>query len=213
MRKLEEEESTKKNQSASLRQEESCKTDEIQNNYSKAKETRQEIAPIQSEVDKVKRQLSVAARGKINHGTLRDKLIKFRDDLRKELRIEEREEQKARKKCRELGGGEELQPARNLLTIQAKIKVLEKKNTTDGIDETSLLEEYRDMKEDFEKQERKLKSIRGIVDKLEDLKMKRKENFMALRNCIARVIQRHFYRTANQMSQVDHCGLNMRHES
>ena len=49
-----------------------------------------------------------------------------------------------------------------------------------------MLEEYRDIKEDFEKQERKLKSIRGIVDKLEDLKMKRKENFMALRNCIAR---------------------------
>ena len=73
-----------------------------------------------------------------------------------------------------------------------------------------MLEEYRDIKEDFEKQERKLKSIRGIVDKLEDLKMKRKENFMALRNCIARVIQRQFYRTANQMSQVDNCGLNMK---
>lgn len=207
LRKLKEEKSTKLKQLEALEKEESCKTDEVQNNFAKAKKSRQEIAPIQAEMDKVQGDLSVKRRIKLNHERLRTSHVKDRDDFRKRLESEENTEKRAREKSKELGGGEELQPGGTLLEIQAKIKLLAKKITPGGVNEASLLEECLRVKEVFEDQKRELENLEVFVVQLAEMNRNRTENYMKVRRLITKIVRRQFFYAANQMTQVDHNDL------
>ena len=200
LRKLEEEKSTKLERKEALSKEESCKTDEVKNHFAKAKKSRQVVAPIQAEIDQVKRNLIWKRNDKLNQERLRTSFVKDRDHLRKRLESEEKIEKKARNKSEELGGRKEQQPKGSLLEIQAKIKLLAKKNTPNRVNEASLLEEFLSLKEAYEEQERKLKCLEDLVVQLGQMNEKRRDNYLSVRNCITKIIRRQFYLMAKEVN-------------
>ena len=92
-----------------------------------------------------------------------------------------------------------MQPERSLLEIQAKIKLLAQKNTPNRVNEASLLEECLGLKEAYEEQKRKLKSLDDLVVKLGEMNGSRRDNYVSLRNCITKIIRRQFYLMAKEV--------------
>ena len=203
LRKLKEEKSKKLKQKEALIKEESIKTDELKKNFANAKKSREEIAPIKAKIDQVQRDIKVKTYDKMNQEKLMRKYVKDRDELSNKLESELKTEQKARRKSKDLGGGEaEMQSPRSRQEIQAKIKLLAEKNIPDGVNEASLLQENSDLKKKYEEQKKDLENFKNLLDQLGEMNQRRVENFQTLRSCITKIIRRQFYQMSREMSQV-----------
>jgi len=159
--------------------------------------------PIEREITKIEGQISSKKKEILNQ----EKVVKrYRNEvaqLKTELEEKEIEEKKFVSKAKQ-SAGPEIEPSGTVMQLNAKIKQImdtKKKSNKVVADREALLEEYRELRDQYELLGSKISNIEEHVKVMEDMNMARYYNHLFIRKTISNMIRRRFAMLSESFSR------------
>jgi len=164
---------------------------------------REATNPIEREISKIEGQISSKKKEISNQ----EKVVKrYQNEIaqyKKDLKDKEIDEKKFVSKAKQ-SAGPEIEPSGTVMQLNAKIKqIRDTKKKSDKVvaDREALLEEYRQLKEQYEAQRKKISNIEEHVKAMEDMNTARNDNYLFIRKTISNIIQRRFAMLSESFSR------------
>jgi len=164
---------------------------------------REATNPIEREISKIEGQISSKKKEISNQEKVVKRYQNEVAQLKRDLREKEIEEKKFVSKAKQ-SAGQEIEPSGTVMQLNAKIKqIRDTKKKTDRVvaDKEALLEEYRELKDQYEVQRSKISNIEEHVKLMEDMNTARNDNYLFIRKTISNIIQRRFAMLSESFSR------------
>lgn len=164
---------------------------------------REATNPIEREISKIEGQISSKKKEISNQEKVVKRYQNEVAQLKRDLREKEIEEKRFVSKAKQ-SAGQEIEPSGTVMQLNAKIKqIRDTKKKTDRVvaDKEALLEEYRELKDQYEVQRSKISNIEEHVKLMEEMNTARNDNYLFIRKTISNIIQRRFAMLSESFSR------------
>jgi len=165
---------------------------------------REATNPIEREISKIEGQISSKKKEISNQEKVVKRYQTEVAQLKKELKEKEIEEKKFSQQAKQKAGSEYIEPSGTVMQLNAKIKQIretKKKSNKVIADREVLLDEYRQLKDQYETQKKKITNIEEHVKTMEEMNTARNDNYLFIRKTISNIIQRRFAMLSESFSR------------
>jgi len=165
---------------------------------------REATNPIEREISKIEGQISSKKKEISNQEKVVKRYQTEVAQLKRDLKEKEMEEKKFLGQAKLKAGSDYVEPSGTVMQLNAKIKQIretKKKSSKVVADREKLLEEYRELKDQYETQKRKITNIEEHVKMMEEMNTARNDNYLFIRKTISNIIQRRFAMLSESFSR------------
>merc|ERR1719357_433365 len=159
--------------------------------------------PIEREITKIEGQITSKKKEISNQEKVVKRYQTEVAQLKKDLKEKENDGKKFLSHAKQKGG-QEVEPSGTVMQLNAKIKqIKETKKKTDKVlfDREKLLQEYKEIKDQYETQKLKITNIEDHVKMMEEMNTARNDNYLFIRKTISNIIQRRFAMLSESFSR------------